>query len=128
MIIDGQNYVYNGTTWEELRRPNIIKAVATSVVANNASFTLWTPAAGKTINLMGLSIANICGTGAAYTLGFQFYDGATLIGVISIFFDPNIIVFPNNGILFSVANNILTVKNVSGGEQAVGGFAWGYET
>ena len=128
MIIDGQLYIYNGTTWEALRRPDKIKVLSSTSLANNASGTIWTPTSGKTINLMGLIFSFVWNSVMTANRLFQLYDGGTLIGEFSIWYVPIILNFPNSGHKFAAADNVLTVKNICGATQSVALTAWGYET
>lgn len=59
--INGFNYVWNGTTWDRVRGAVVFKTVVATAAGET---TVWDPAAGKKVRLMGYTIS-VSGTLAA---------------------------------------------------------------
>ncbi len=111
--------IFNGATWDRLRTPNTFKSVAfTSVAATN----IWTPAAGKKFRLMRYKIKITANAlqAVAGVITVQFNDSASAMAITEDFFVPTVAgavlaeddtpwIDLSNGILSTVANNILTM-------------------
>jgi len=123
-----QGYVYNGTSWVKLQRPDTFKTVASGVVANNASATIWTPAAGKTINLMGITVSRPTAGTTKTVSNFQITDNGTVFIDFGVWINAFTLEFSNGGYKLSAADNTLSLKNVAGGGETLCVTAWGYET
>lgn len=59
--INGFNYVWNGTTWDRVRGAVVYKTVVATALGET---TVWDPAGGKKVRLMGYTIS-VAGTLAA---------------------------------------------------------------
>lgn len=100
----------------------IYKSINSGVIAAGASFTVWTPAAGFTIRLEGVSILST-GSGS-----FELYVGARLIGT---FFNGatihTLIPIPALGLVPGVHDEALSIKNITAGNNGYLGAAYGSE-
>lgn len=123
-FIEGMSYnsVYNGLTWDRMRKPNVFKPLsAVSVAAETA---IWTPAAGKKFRLMGFCLTS--GTvGGNVTL--KDATAGTTILVIPFGAAASNIDSPEmgNGILSALANNALTATGTA--TQTLSGYVYGTE-
>lgn len=112
--------VFNGTTWNPQRTPNVFKPLALG--AGTTETTIWTPAAGKKFRLMGFLLT----CGAASTLAFKDNTaGATIFAARGATDTPISPSGMGNGILSAAANNVLTVTR--GTSCTLDGVVWGTE-
>lgn len=120
LVTNAQTMIFNGTTWDRERGPNVFKSLQSVAVVAGAAVTVWTPAAGKKFRVMGfvlsLSVSGsvILKDSSTEILRLQ---TAAAIGVAS----PPM----GNGILSTVANNVLQVDVGASGN--VSGFVFGTE-
>jgi len=113
-----KNLVFNGSSWDRLRTPNVFKTVSTTAAGSTA---LWTPAAGKKFRVMRvhMSITSNAAAAAAAVLVSQLLDGATFFGIADNNYIPlvgtiqqhqNYVFDLGNGYLSSAANNVLNIN------------------
>lgn len=113
-------FLYNGSTNEPMRNPNVFKVVA--LTAGTSETTIWTPTSGKKFRLMGFILT----CGAASTLTFKDNTAGTTIFAARGTTDTPIVSVPmGNGILSVAANNVLTVTR--GTSATLDGVVWGTE-
>jgi hypothetical protein len=113
-------YLYNGSTWDRPRTPNIFKqATATA----SGSTALWTPTAGKKFRLMRfrVQVTGLAKAASSADLVITLLDSASDIGVGQVVTIPttagttgNILdsawIDLGNGRLSALANNVLNIN------------------
>lgn len=132
LAVASHGYLFNGSAWDRARGNNVNKTVLVTAAGDT---TIWDPAAGKRVRLMGLSIS-ASGTAAALVadlLKLTDGTGGTVVwqGYIAVNTtvtgDTQISANFGNGILLTADNNLvanLATAFASGG-AAVN--AWGTE-
>ncbi len=119
------SYMFSGgspNSWQRKRGVTSLKTAQGSAVASGSSVDIWTPASGKKFRLFGFSIAQ-SGAGRLEVL-----DDATIIGYLRATGNaPVVLGMPANGYQSAVANNVLKVKNQTGGATDLDVIAWGCE-
>jgi hypothetical protein len=126
-------YSFNGATWDRTRGANVFKSVVVSAAGDT---TIWTPAAGKKVRLMGLSIS-ASGTAAALVAnllkiqdaaaGPNLWQGFIAVAT-TVTGDTQIYVDFGQGQLLSAINHVLNANLATA--FATGGAAvnaWGTE-
>jgi hypothetical protein len=113
--------VFNGSTWDRLRTPNVFKTLNAVSIATEA--TIWTPAAGKKFRLMGGLIS--VGTAAANVLIKDNTAGTTIAILPKTAVDVAFTFVLGNGVLSAAANNVLTATGVA--TTTISGVVWGTE-
>lgn len=114
-------------------RSLILKPVTVSALGNTA---IWTPAAGKTVVLLGILITPVAASAAAAAVeDILIKDSATTIiktgfyiTTVPVVMPPIAINLPNDGYVSAAVNNVIYCNlsvAVSGGLIEV--TAWGYE-
>jgi hypothetical protein len=114
-------HVFNGASWDRARGPVVFRDVAGTITAGVGS-TIWTPASGKKIRLMGwmlsLSVAGAVLFGDnSITPFLRTPDMAAGVGLAA----PPL----GNGLLLAAANNVLKIDVTATG--VVRGFVFGCE-
>jgi hypothetical protein len=115
--------LYNGATLDRQRTPNVFKPIAPTAVAAGTGITIWTPAAGKKVRLMGYCLS--------VTVAADVIFGDNAVGTV--IFRTGILAANNaheapslgNGVLSSAANNVLKLDVSASG--TVQGVCWGTE-
>lgn len=115
-----QTYVFNGTSWEQMRTANTYK---TGVATASGSTALWTPATGKKFRLMGydMQITSNATQAVAGVLVASLYDGTTATAFAHSIYVPSAAGQANfffdsgwhdlsNGYLSLAANNALNIN------------------
>lgn len=111
---------YNGSAWDRLRVPTVVKTVAATASGNTA---LWTPTSGKKFRLQRYRVelsgdATISGGGV---LTVKFQDATTDVPVAHSVYVPSVAanllagwqsgwIDLGNGVLSAAANNVLNVN------------------
>jgi uncharacterized cupin superfamily protein len=110
--------VFDGTSYERKRTPNIFKSISATATGSTA---LWTPAAGKKFRLMKIrmKISADAAAAAAALLTTALLDSATNFGISSVDYIPLAAVILEhgvyeidlgNGYLSTLADNVLNVN------------------
>lgn len=94
--------VWNGATWDRLRAASVRKDLATVAIGSIA--TVWTPASGKKVRLMGGCISL---SAAASILFEDNASGTTVFRTPKLAVDTPYNFDLGQGVLLSVANNVL---------------------
>lgn len=119
--IAADHKVFNGTTWDRQRTPNVFKYIGAVAVTAGTPVAIWTPATGKKFRLMGYSLFS----GGTTTIYLK--DATT--NIMSVFTGSSVqtVVSPNlgNGYISAVANNVLNA-DVSA-TTTVWGYVFGTE-
>lgn len=119
----GQNFLFNGATWDRERTPVIFKSFASTAITAGTGATIWTPAAGKKFRLMGYSISSsvagqlIFGDNAVGTVIAR----SAAVAAAGIANDGG---SWRNGILSGAADRVLKLDGPTGN---VAGMVWGTE-
>jgi hypothetical protein len=115
-------YMFNGSTWDRTRNPNVFKSLSAVVVTTET--TIWTPTSGKKFRLMGFCLAQGVATGA---VTLKDNTAGTTILVIPQNTVGVAVCSPvlGNGILSAAANNVLTATGAS--TETLTGFVFGTE-
>lgn len=92
-------------------------------LANNGTVTLWTPASGKKIRLIGLYLS----FSAATKVHLKDGSGGTIFNTTKTHQEHSSFLDFKTGRLFSAANNILQLQNVGGSAVDIWATAYGTE-
>jgi hypothetical protein len=122
----GYPYWFNGANWDRARTPNVFKTINNQAVTAATGITVWDPASGKKVRLMGYSLSlSVAGRILLYT-------GATTALTTLVAITPDLLAatpFPapllGNGILAATADHNLNLDVSANG--SVSGMVWGVE-
>ena len=114
---------FNGSTIDRVRVANVYKYIEYLALANNGATTIWTPASGKKVRLLGLHFS------ASAAAKVHIKDGAsgTVIATIRLSAAGTYHLELNNGRLSASANNVLEIQNATGSAVDVWVTAYGTE-
>jgi hypothetical protein len=121
LVAAAYGLLFNGTSFDRARTPNVFKTVAAVAVTAGTPQTVWTPGAGKKFRLLGFMLSlTVAGSVILKDSGSELIRTGLLAAGVGIASPPM-----GNGILSALANNVLQVDASATG--SVSGYVFGTE-